>query len=232
MTALLLVLLLNAADLDQAEREYRAGRFEQALALYETALSEPDAAQGPILFNMGNCAFRLGRLAEAVLHYKRARLRLPRDREAAFNLHLAEWRLGIDSPDRETFGAAVAALAGSFTPRELLVLSGVLQAAGLVGFVLLRRRRASRNVMALLMVLALAGAARMMHDQWFAGPPAAVVLDSGASLRPLPDAGEHATILLDAGETVRVEEISDQWIKVRHVEGNGWTERTTVGLVD
>lgn len=229
MIALLCALFLGAGDLGRAERAYRAGQYGEALTLFQAALDAPGAPQGPLLYNLGNCAYRLGRHAEAVLYYRRAQLRLPRDPELEFNLRLTERRLGVDAPVSESF---VAAFFDSFTPSALLWLVGGLQGVGLVGLVLLRRRRAARFGMALLVLLALAGAARLAQTQWFPGPPSGVVLASEISLRSAPRADRAVTLELEAGETVRVQESSERWIRVVHARGSGWTERAGVGVVD
>lgn len=232
MIALLFGLLIGFSDLDQAERMVRAGRYGEAHRLYRAALSEEDVPQGPVLYNLGNCAYRLGRYAEAMHCYQRALLRMPRDREVKFNLGLAEQQLGLDAPATESFGAAMEALADSFTPGEFMMMVGGLQGVGLVGFVLLRRRRVARDAMALLVLLGLAGGARLLHTEWFAGPPAGVVLAEEISLRIEPHTDLPATTLLKAGETVRVEELSDRWVRVVHPRGGGWTERAGIGVVD
>jgi len=225
---ILAALLLLTADADLAEREYRAGRYERAEALYRAALAEPDAAEGPLLYDLGNCAFRLGRHAEAVLLYRRALLRLPRDREARVNLRLAEQRLGLEpTGDR----SADLAFLEAIPPGALLFCVVGLQTAGLLGLLLLRRRSA-RAGMALLVLLSLPGALRLVRTRWLPAPREGVVLAEEIGLRPEPHAGLAVLLELEAGETVRIEELSDRWVKVVHPRGSGWTERAGVGVVD
>ncbi len=231
MIALLLGLLLGVSNLGEAEHAYRAGQHAKALALYLAALAEPDVPEGAVLYDLGNCAFRLGRHAEAALYYRRALRRLPRDHEVRFNLRSAERQLGIDAP-AESLGAAALSLVDSFTPGELLFCVGALESAGLLGFALLRRRRAARVARGLVVALALFVAARHVHAQWFAGPPEGVVLSTDVKLRSEPRADLAATAKLKAGEVVRVLDLSDRWIRVATARGRGWTERAGVGLVD
>lgn len=232
MIALLFGLLIGLCDPDQAELAYCSGKYAKALTLYEAALSEPDIPQGPVLYNMGNCAYRMGQYADSVLYYRSAQLRLPRDQSVIFNLHLAEQQLGLDAPSEESFGVAVKALGDSFTPGELLLLVSGLQVVGLTGLVLLRRRRTVRGCMVLLILLALAGATRLVHSQWFAGPPVGLVMASEITLRSEPHTEFAVIFKLNAGEKVRVEEMSDRWIRIRHASGGGWTERAGVGIID
>jgi tetratricopeptide (TPR) repeat protein len=219
-------------DMERAKRAYGDGRYGEALALFEAALSEPGMAEGSLLYNLGNCAFRLDRYAEAILFYKRAQLRMPRDGMVKFNLSWAEQQLGIDTPAGESFAAAVVGLADSFLPGELLALVGVLLVAGLVGMVLLQRQRAARNAMALIVLIALAGAAHLVQSQWFPSSPEGVVMEDKIAVRSEPHADMPVVLELRAGETVRVEEASDCWARIVHDQGGGWIERAAVGVVD
>jgi tetratricopeptide (TPR) repeat protein len=230
--ALVLSLLLGLADLDRAEQAYHAGRFEEALAGFEAALSEPAAEEGALLYNMGNCAYRLGRLPDAILLYRRAQIHLPRDREVAFNLRLTEAKLGVSPPASPSLTTSAARILDSLTPQEHLALVGALETVGLAGMVLLRRRRAARNATAFLVVLALLGAARLARAIWFPGAPAGVVIAREIALRPEPSTSEPITARLRAGESVRIESMSTEWLRVAHPLGRGWTERVGIGLVD
>jgi tetratricopeptide (TPR) repeat protein len=231
--ALVLAFVLGISDVDltEAERAYLEGRYGDAHALFEAARREAVSPSGALLYNLGNCAYRLGRPAEAVLQYRRARLRLPRDPAVTFNLRLAEGQLGLYDPEGESFGAAVAELAASFTPRELLVAVGVLETLGLVGVVLLRRKRWLRNLSGLVLLLGLAGAARLVVTQWIPGAPEGVVLDATAPVHAAPDPGSEVTADLEPGESVRALERSDGWIRIRHSEGAGWTVVGAVGIL-
>ncbi|MBI1851386.1 MAG: tetratricopeptide repeat protein [Planctomycetes bacterium] len=232
MIAILFALLLGTGDLERAERAYHDALYGEALARFQSELPKPESAQGPILYDMGNCAFRLGRFAEAALHYRRAQLRIPRDPRVTFNLRLAERRLGIGEPSRESFLTAVASLIGWITPRELFALVVGFETVGLVGFVLVRRRRAARRAMAVVVLVALAGGARLAALQWFAAAPDGVVLAPEIALRAEPRVDTAIQVKLEAGEVVRIEESSDRWVRVVHARGRGWTERGGIGVVD
>ncbi|TDJ65970.1 MAG: tetratricopeptide repeat protein [Planctomycetota bacterium] len=234
MIALLLGLLLGSPfgppDLGQAERDYRAGRFEAALTLFEAALSAPDAPQGGVLYDMGNCAFRLGRHAEAIWHYRRAALRIPNDPEVRFNLRLAQRELGL-AAEQERWLSGVFAPLDSLPPWGRLFLVGAVQATGLAGLVLARRRSAVRAGLLLLALLGLLGAARLAREAWFAPLPEGVVL-AATGLRAEPSADRPVTLALRPGETVRVSRTTEGWVKVESPRGRGWTESAGVGVVD
>lgn len=226
MIALLIVLLASLGD---AERAYDDGRYGEAYTLFSAAVEvEP---QGPLLYNLGNCAYRLDRHAEAVLLYRRAQRHLPRDRTLAFNLRLAEEQCGVRDRDALSFGAAALALVDSFHFNELLWIVFLLECIGLSGLVLLWRRPAVRNALALIVVIALLAGARLVQTRWFPGPPDGVVLDRRIELRSEPHEEFPVTAELGAGETVRIKAMSDRWALVEHGNSGGWTERDGVGVV-
>src|SRR5690606_1902507 len=164
--ALLLLALVTQAPGDP-EAAWRAGRFAEARALYLARLEDADAADPALLYALGNCAYRLDEPAEAVLWYRRAMHHRPWDARIRDNLRLAERRLGIAEP------GGVALLA-ALTERTALLAAAVLQAVGLCGVVLVRRR----GVRAACAGVALLGLTAIVTLAWrrFAPAPAGAVV--------------------------------------------------------
>lgn len=212
-----LLLLAPQGDLERAERAYRLGQFDAALQAYSAALAGERDHRGAVLHNMGNCAMRLGRSAEAAWHYRRALLWLADGAAAAHNLALAEGpRAGAVPPQRPGpgpwLGAAVA-----------------LQAVGL-GLVLAARSRGRRLVGVVATGLGLAAGAATAVRQW-AAPLDAVVLRD-ATLRAAPAADAAATGPLPAGELVVVLERQADWLRVEAAGGDGWVAAPALGVVE
>lgn len=77
----------------QAEQAWDDGSFRVALDLYESL--HPDEAPGAdILYNIGNCHYRLSEPGKAALYYHRALLANPEHPEARQNLEYLERTLG------------------------------------------------------------------------------------------------------------------------------------------
>jgi tetratricopeptide (TPR) repeat protein len=221
--ALLLSLCLWTTDLERAERAYRLGQFEQALALYAQALPACEGREGGVLFNMGNCAHRLGRHAEAAWLFRRALLRLPGDAAALGNLALAERQLGLDP-------ARAGAAHSSVDPWPWLLLATVLQGAGLAAFAL-QRGTGARRMAFVLVVLGLGAAARAAALQWGASPAGAVVL-VGSALRAEPSEQARAGAACRPGDVVAVVARSAAWLQVEHAGATGWLEAGALGVVE
>jgi tetratricopeptide (TPR) repeat protein len=252
MTALLHVLLslllwtttVEESALEQAVHAYRSGRYAQARELFQTSASEPGAAHGPLLYNLGNCAYRQGLYAQAVLDYARAELRLPNDPEIAFNRRLAERQLLLDVPDERPPLARARAFLDSLPPGLLLALSVALQTGGLLGLVLLASSRALRTkgwrrplqgFSLALLLLGLAAAFVLVQAQWSGRLLEGVALEA-ADLHAEPRSDLPPTLTLQPGETVRILDQTERWIQVgiqvAGNQGSGWTERARIGVID
>lgn len=98
-------LCLHAAqpdDADRARRAYEGKDYAGAAAAFE-ALEKQHP--GDYCYNLGNCYYRLGDYARAVLHYRRAVRQNPADHDAAFNLELTQSKLAdrFDAPSEMFF---------------------------------------------------------------------------------------------------------------------------------
>jgi tetratricopeptide (TPR) repeat protein len=76
--------------LSAAAAAYAAGDHGTALSLYTAVLAEGSSA--PLLYNIGNCHYRAGDHAMAILHYERALKMAPGDDDIRANLELARSR--------------------------------------------------------------------------------------------------------------------------------------------
>lgn len=236
MSAFALALLLGCVvqdppPTDPAARAYAAGRYDAAFAAYEAMLEDPAAARADVAFNLGVCAYRLGQDPQAALWFRRAGRHAPRDPAIGFNLALTEARLGIDNTPTSPLAMARAA-AAAFTPGELLLLTASLQGIGLVGLVLVRRRRLLRLAAALALALGLLAATPLVLGAIFGVAPAGVVLAPDLALQSTPDTTAPASSHLSGGELVRVREQTEAWLRVEHPRGAGWVPRAAVGLVE
>ena len=91
-----LVLLITAFSLSvfaqtpsaEAEDLYRAGKFANALSVYEAELKN-NPNDPYIYYNIGNCYFKMGSVGLAVANYYRAFKLDPRDGDIRHNLDLA-----------------------------------------------------------------------------------------------------------------------------------------------
>lgn len=213
--------------LARAEAAYVAGDHAAASAGFARALEEPGAPRHRIEFALGNCAWRLGRPAEAAWRYRRALREAPRDPATWNNLRFVERRLGIDGDADGGLVAALDALVALRTPRESFLLGIALEVLGLAGALLSSRRSLVRAACIVALVLGIGCGLGALRDEFLEG----VVLGSDVALRADPHADLPIRIRLRAGEPVRVLDGSDRWLHVTTGRGGGWVERGAIGLV-
>jgi tetratricopeptide (TPR) repeat protein len=80
--------LISHASPTDAESAYERGEYQTALEQY-LALNEEQTSAG-LLYNIGNCYFKMEQLPEAILYYERATLLSPADEDIRSNLSFAQ----------------------------------------------------------------------------------------------------------------------------------------------
>jgi tetratricopeptide (TPR) repeat protein len=98
----ILLLLLNLAAFAQAPEKlfseantfYKESNFERALGLY-LAIEEQGFESSDLYYNLGNCYYKLNKVAPAIYYYEKALKLDPAHEDAAFNLAFAK-RMTID----------------------------------------------------------------------------------------------------------------------------------------
>lgn len=74
-------------DFTKANEEYAAGRFREAVGLYDN-IARSGEYSAALFYNFGNAQYRVGDLGQAILNYERALALEPFHPEAATNLRL------------------------------------------------------------------------------------------------------------------------------------------------
>lgn len=85
-------LVLQAAEVpaeQQAETDYREGRYGDAAAIYQKVLSE-GLESAKLYYNLGNCYYKMGENTKAIVNYERALLLDPGDAATKYNLKMAQ----------------------------------------------------------------------------------------------------------------------------------------------
>jgi len=201
------------AALAEGNRRFQRDEVDAALEAYAGGYSgEGSALDGVLAYNAGTCALRLGRLAEALLWYRRSEIANPGDPWLRDNLALVRRALGetpADPPGRLWRGAA-----------RWLTAAGVALAWVALALLLPRHRVRLGMAAAVGLLACSAFAAGVLLDA--RGPRAAVLVGACSA----PGGG------LPAGREV--------WVHI--VESGGWRvlgqsretrcPRAAIGLVE
>lgn len=79
----------RSESLQKASAAYSEGNFTKALESYEKLLKE-EGESAEIYYNIGNCFYKLNKIASAILNYERALLLDPGNGDVRFNLEIAK----------------------------------------------------------------------------------------------------------------------------------------------
>ena len=70
---------------EEATKMYQEGDYQKAIDLYNEMLSD-DMESATVYYNLGNCYYKQGETAKAILNYARALLLHPGDNDIKYNL--------------------------------------------------------------------------------------------------------------------------------------------------
>jgi tetratricopeptide (TPR) repeat protein len=214
-----------------AQAAYDEGRYMDAAGLYEQLITN-GVDNMELHYNLANTRFKQNNLPEAVLHYRRAWRRAPRDPDIRANLHFALNAAGAAEPspgfaskifEALSYSEWIAAAAGGYV---------LLMALLLLALLLRRARRLLLRaclVPALLMLLSLGGwrhwADWMNHPEW-------VIVNSGATALFGPIEGATAHFKVPLAALVRQRETDAKgWVEIEYDGKEGWIQATYIKRV-
>ncbi len=217
---------------------YSQGQYDGALEVFRGILASgiDDPA---VHYNLGNAAFKSGRLGEAIYHYRRAHALAPRDEDVTANLEYARF-LAVDATEDQAARTdrRAESWADRFTSEEILRFAPAFALlAGLIGAAsqLVRRGApaARRGALACVGLWALCVASAALVGAWSARAPEAVVLAEQADVRSGPGPTFATAFVLHQGAEVTVEGESGEWIEIS-LPGDlrGWIDARQVAKIE
>jgi len=218
-----------SGDFEDGIEAFEAERYEEARECFEAALADPTSSRGPLYYNLGHCAFRLGEPARAVVYYTAALQHMPLEPAVSRDRNLARRELGLPTLEPESPGPF--ARFDSLPAGTRLAIVGGLQAVALFGLFLSRDRRARPLLLAIL-VIAWVGAVHLLRTETERPSFTAVVVAEDLGVRGEPHTNLANRFELSPGELVRVHEHSPRWVRISHERGEGWVERAGLGWVE
>ena len=220
----------------QAEAAWNKNAYHLAIPLYHEA-HEDDALPADVLYNIGNCYFRLGERGLATLYYRRALHRHPGHPEARQNLRFLKRKTGAITTERSGYQKWLEKL-----PRSLyanLIAGGLwlVVLASLAFFSVQGWRRLLLTSLSVGPVIALAGGVGLLlyptdiefapvseqatminKDSILAGTEAATISEDGKS-----PAGSHKVIEVPPGSLCRPIATRGPWTYIELANNvRGW----------
>lgn len=220
------------------ENPARAAELYRSAAAAWESLLQQGVSNPAIEYNLGNCQVRLGRLGEAILHFRRGLRMNPRDVKLAANLAYARNRVqpAIASGGENRILRTLLFAHYNYSLGERVAAAAALSSAGWL-LLLLRMRWRQTALLVLGALAVIGGAASAASAGWelrtqALRPPAVLLAEH--VLRRGRGEGYDAVIAqpLGAGVELELTNRSGGWVEVRLADGqSGWLPESAVGEV-
>ena len=216
---------------------YQKGDYEQAIQAYESVLDSHQQSV-ELYFNLGNCYYKLNKVAPSIYNYEKALVLAPEDADIINNLKFAQ-KLTIDEV-KEVPKVGFAKLVRDFTGMYhyntwawISIFSGLLFLGFFIGYYFspatLSKRIFFIGMFMWLIFLSLSIGAGIFEKNHFANERPAIVFAEVVEVKSEPQKASPATFVLHEGTKVFVEETLSKWKKIELTDGTeGWIENEAI----
>jgi len=221
----------------QATQAYKAGNYDEALSRYKQ-IAAAGVSNGMLYYNIGNACMRSGKPGLALLYYRKAALRMPRNEDLHTNIQYVLLQ-AHDSIDCRGYAATLRDFCfwyGRMTLNELawtaLALNALFWLLLFVRFLYRREGLAiALGVVVFLTVLFGASAAVKYYSMTYA--PGGVVVAPEVQVRSGTSLNDTVLFRLHEAAECVLEEERDGWVRISLCDGKkGWVQADVVVRID
>lgn len=217
---------------------YRKGEYKQAAQEYESILKEEKKHSAELYFNLGNCYYKLNKVAPSIYNYEKALVLKPNDAETLNNLKFAK-KLTIDEikdVPKVGFAKLIQNFTGIFNYNTWAWISIGIAFAFLLSFIgyyfsqlTLSKRIYFIGMFILLFALLLSVSAGITEKSHYDNDLPAIVFAEMAEVRSEPQKAGSSIFLLHEGAKVYVKETLENWKKIELTDGTeGWIDASAI----
>jgi tetratricopeptide (TPR) repeat protein len=219
---------------------YQKGEYEKALDSYGGILTM-GYESAEVYYNMGNCYFKLGRNARAILYYERALRLRPRDEDIRYNLQMANLAVTdkIQAIPELFHVRAFKRLRSLMSLRVLTIFALILYfltAAWAVFWMLARSRilrRVSRAAFLICLAFLILSSLTLVSKILSGSRNVEAVVQAGeVTVRSAPRDEATEIFTIHEGLKVRISDRREGWYEIRLADGNeGWLPAGDVEII-
>ncbi|MGG7034865.1 MAG: tetratricopeptide repeat protein [Flavobacterium sp.] len=222
---------------NDANELYRKGQYQQATTIYEQILSSKKHS-AELYFNLGNCYYKMKKVAPAIYNYEKALLLNPNDKSIKTNLKFAQ-KMRIDDIKEVPnvgFNRVILDFTSAFhynTWAWLAVGFSILFLCCFLGYyfsstTLLKRLFFGLMFLCLIAIVSSSGAGIIERNNYQNDHPAIVFVDIVA-VKTEPKTESQDAFVLHEGTKVQILEKLDNWCKiVLSNDTEGWIEKSYI----
>lgn len=244
MKNILYILLLSTqiffaqTGFEKGNEFYKNAKYEQAVEAYESVLNVNKQQSAELFFNLGNCYYRLNKVAPAIYNYEKALLLSPNDSEIANNLKFAQKRTidEIKVIPKVGFGKLLRDFTGIYqynTWAWISITFSVLFLGSFCGYyfsqISLSKRLFFLGMFAMFLLVLISVAAAIFEKSHAKNEKPAVVFAEVTEMKSEPQRKAANVFILHEGTKVFVKESLDSWKKIQLTDGTeGWIENSAI----
>lgn len=221
----------------QANKDYSAGLYENAIAGYRQILKD-GYASAELYYNLGNACFKSNDIASAILYYEKAKKLQPNDPDILFNLNIANSRIKdkIEAVPVMFYKRWWNALLNWLSPDawtrfHLICFGGFL--IGLALYFLSRiiplRKIAFWSAIILFTVTLITFGLAFHQQRTLEQVTEAIVFDPSLTVKSSPSENSVDLFVIHEGTKVTVTDQLADWYEIRIANGStGWIQQSAV----
>ena len=217
---------------------YQKGEYKQAAQEYENILKEEKQHSAELYFNLGNCYYKLNKVAPSIYNYEKALVLKPNDAETLNNLKFAR-KLTIDEikdVPKVGFAKLIQNFTGIFNYNTWAWISIGIAFIFLLSFIgyyfsqlTLSKRIYFIGMFILLFALLLSVSAGITEKSHYDNDLPAIVFAEMTEVRSEPQKAGSSIFLLHEGAKVYVKETLENWKKIELTDGTeGWIDASAI----
>jgi tetratricopeptide (TPR) repeat protein len=229
----------NANDIfELANEKYRDGDYAAAVEGYESLVTNFELESSDLYFNIGNCYYKLGKIAPAIYYFEKALLLNPNDEAIQTNLSFAQKRAIDDIKEIPEIG--FGQMVFSFTKIASVDTWAWIAVFGGFGFLLsfivyyfgqttLLKRSFFIGMFVFLLVLFVAVLAAIIQKEMEAKIRPAIVFAEEVAVKTEPRTNAETAFELHEGTKVFVLETVANWQHIQLTDKTqGWIEKEAI----
>ncbi len=227
-----------AGSFEEGIEHYKNGKYDEALLVFSDLEKNNQITSG-LLYNIGNCYFRKGKLGYAILYYERAKTIAPNDEDIKQNLVFANSLI----KEKVNEIPLIAPLEFWLNLSSLLSVRQWVYAAALVIyplilFLILRlffgRKTVWNSIFisaSVVMILFFASLSYTRYS-WMDSHEYGIVVEKSVDVLSSPDTSGNTVLKTVEGVKVRLDDRVGEWVKIRLSDGRqGWLTMEKIAVI-
>ena len=227
-------LLFSQNGFDRGNELYQKGNYIEAMKAYESVL-KGNKQSAELYFNIGNCYYKMNKVAPAIYNYEKALVLEPNDKEVQNNLKFAH-KLQIEEVPKVGFEKLIRDFTGAFhynTWAWIAVAFVFLFVLFFIGYYFSQTTVSKRvffiGMFVLVFLLLISISSAIFERNHYKNERPAIVFAEVVSVKNEPRASGSDVFILHEGTKVYVLDTLENWKKIQLTDGTeGWIDESAI----